>query len=195
MRVTLVLVLLCQLAHASPPGLTPVGITPEVTPVAPPPADEGLPSYRAQTLIADGIAAGLLLVAINEDNDNSEALAKLSLGTYLFGAPLVHLTKNRSGRALASVTMRIGFPVIGGLLGESMRPKPECDTYYDDYCQDDLVGPSEEMVVGVILGVLAASVVDSAYLARGEAPKPQPQWTPTAHASPGGFALGVNGTF
>ena len=190
MRVAFVLLMLCQLAHASPPGLTP-----EVAPApqAPPP---GVKSYRAQTLLADGIAAGLLVVAINENDESSEALAKLSLGTYMFGAPIVHLTKNRGSRALASMAMRIGFPIVGGFLGHSMRPKTTCDTYYDDYCEDDM--PSDELVLGVIVGVIAASAVDAIYLAKGDEPKqqpPEPGWTPTARATQGGLALGVRATF
>ncbi|HEY5946129.1 MAG TPA: hypothetical protein VIV40_11590 [Kofleriaceae bacterium] len=194
--VTAVLALTCQLAYAEAPGETPEVTPPGLAPtVAPTPAKPALKSYRAQTLLADGIAVGLMVVAFDTDNsDTAEALAKLSIGTYAFGAPLVHLTKERSGRALASLTMRIGFPIIGGFLGDSLRAKSNCDPYYD-YCGDD-EGPSGELVLGVLAGIVAASAVDAAYLARGETPKPaEPSWTPTARATQNGFALGVSGSF
>jgi hypothetical protein len=191
-----VIVLTSQLAHATPPGLTPTtppGLTPEQAPApAPTPAEPGLESYRGQVLAADGIAVGLMLVAIDKESDGNdgEAFAKLSLGTYLFGAPLVHLTKNRAGRALASAAMRIGFPILGGMLGDSMKPKQVCY----DYCNE---GPSDELVLGVLAGVVAASAVDAIYLAKGDPPKPaaQPAWTPDARPTQGGFLLGVRAPF
>jgi hypothetical protein len=196
-----VVALSCQLAHANPPGMTESG-PPGMTPVTPPVTTTGpaaatakpLRSYRGQLLASDAIAVGLLLVAANtDDNDRGEGFAKLSVATYALGAPVIHLTKNRGGRAFASLTMRIAFPIIGGMLFDSLRPSPQCDDYYD-YCDS---GPSDEMVLGVIGGVLAASIVDAAYLGRGDAPKVEqaPGWAPTARATQGGFAVGVGAAF
>lgn len=204
MRVAAVAVvaLTCQLAHANPPGteppstliapepypvVTPPGLTPVVT--APPPAP-GVASYRGQTLLADGIAAGLLIVALSSDDyDSAESMGKLSLGTYALGAPIIHLTKGRTGHALASVAMRIGFPIIGGLLGDKMSNDYEC---YDDFCESNNDG---QIVLGIFAGAITASALDAIYLAKGDAPKREPAWTPTARASQSGFSLGVLGKF
>jgi hypothetical protein len=189
--VAAVLALTCQLAHADGPlapepypTVTPPGLTPAVT--APPPAPV-VASYRHQTLIADGIAAGLLVVALSsEDNRQAESIAKVSVATYLLGAPLTHVMKGRNGHALTSVAMRVGFPIIGGMLANGMT-KRECY----DYCESN----DDEIVLGVFAGAIAASAIDAIYLAKGDAPKQEPSWTPTARASQNGFALGVRGSF
>ena len=81
------------------PAIAPPGLTPAVTAPTPPP---GVASYRGQTLLADGIAAGLLVVAVSSDSsDQGESMAKLSLGTYVLGAPIIHVMKGRTGHALA----------------------------------------------------------------------------------------------
>jgi len=197
MRVAVVvLAVISRVASASPPGLTevtPPGLTPPGGELTPPPVPPRVESYRAQTLVADGIAAGLMITAFDVDNDSSAALAKLSIITYVFGAPLVHLTKDRGRRALGSITMRIGLPIVGGMLGHAMAAKPTCEAYYDS-CETELY--TEELAYGVLAGVIAASALDAIYLAKGDPPaKPQAAWTPVARATQNGFALGVSGTF
>jgi hypothetical protein len=198
MRVAVVLVLavLCQLAHANPPGMTepaPLGLTPSAPEVTPQPPAPPLKSYRSHVLIADGIAVGLMVLAVEQNDDSSEALAKLSLGTYVFGAPLVHLTKNKSGRALASITMRVGFPIIGAMLGRSMAADQYCDYNYEYNCGD--AWNSDEAAMGILAGIIGAMVVDAAYLAKGDPPKQQAGWAPTAGVSHGGVVLGAAGRF
>jgi hypothetical protein len=192
-----VLALTCQLAHADSPGMTPSGppgLTP-VSPVAPveaPPPTPLVASYRAQTLAADAAAVGLFLIAAKSgDRDRSEVFGTLSIATYALGAPFIHVTKNRIGRAVLSLTMRVGFPVIGGMLLDSLRPTSTCDDGL--YCE--YTGPSDEMVLGVIGGLIAASIVDAAVLAKGDAPKADRGWAPTARATQGGFAVGVHAAF
>ena len=199
--VAAVLALTCQLAHADPPSVllapepypvvSPPGLTPAQPPVSAPAPAPGVASYRGQTLLADGIAAGLLVVALSSSDYNTqESMAKLSVGTYALGAPIIHVTKGRHGTALASLAMRVGLPIVGGMLGDSMSKGTEC---YDDYCETNNGG---EIVLGVFAGAIAASALDAIYLAKGDAPKqPEPAWTPTARASQTGFAVGVRGTF
>lgn len=187
-----------QLAHAAPPGvcddprLSPPGLVPEVTP-PPASADTGVTPYHDQTLATDGIAAGLLVLAFDQDNgQTSPALAKLGIATYLFGAPLVHLSRNRTGGAIGSFAMRLALPAAGALLGAAAERPTTCDS---DDCAHDAV-PSE-MALGVIAGIVAASAIDALYLARdGERKRaPTRKWTPTARAMQGGLALGVGGAF
>lgn len=187
-RAAAVTVLLAtSLAYADPPGMTP-----EVAPAPQPaqPGDRGVPGYRGWTLGADAAAVGLLLVAADRED---EGLAKLSLATYLLGAPLVHVMKDRPTRGLTSLGLRVGLPIVGAMLGEALHSEPQCESGYDYVdCSD---GPSDEAVLGVVVGIIAASAIDSVYLAKGEAPKPQPQWSPSVRGTQGGFALGVNGRF
>lgn len=193
--VAVVVALSCQLAHAQAPGMTPLappGLAP-VTPAAPAPADPPVRSYRAHTLGADAIALAALLMAAKADD--KDTLLAISLGTYLGGAPLVHMAKGRNGHALASVTMRIGFPLLGAFVGDALHATPPCDFATDGECYDE--GPHDEVVLGMIAGVLAASIVDTAYLANGDPPRtePPPRWTPSARATAHGLAVGVTGTF
>lgn len=184
-----------SVAVAEPPGMTPAGtpgppgMTPETVPAQP--VDQGTPSYRGWTLGADAVAVGLMVVAVDHED---EGLAMLSLVTYAFGAPLVHLAKKRPERALASVGLRVGLPILGAMIGEGMHKDSYCNNYdYYETCDEE--GPSEEAALGVVVGIVAASAIDSIYLARGERPKPQPQWSPTVRSTSGGFALGVAGRF
>lgn len=200
--VALVLALACQLAHAAPPGptttdlpppdLSPPGLTPEVAPAT---TDEpAVKSYWYQTLAADGLAITFVALAANGHGGDSDSLAKLGIGTYLLGAPLIHVSKGRPGRALGSLAMRVGLPFVGALIGSALEPTYKCYDEYDD-CGPD--GVSGEVVLGAVLGVVGASLIDATVLAKGDAPKAkaQPTWTPTARATHGGVALGLTGTF
>lgn len=178
-----------SLAMADPPGLTPLS-PPSLAPTAPQP--QGVQSYGKLTLLADGLAVGILVLAISEE---SEDLAKLSVGTYLVGAPIVHASRGRVGRGLLSTTMRVALPVVGAMAGASMESEKPCNDPYDDYCGDD-EGPDGGIVLGMLGGVLAASIIDAAYLAKGDEPmRPATAWQPTARRTNGGVALGIAGSF
>lgn len=193
------------LAHADPPGMTPPvvpspstyvpsGYSPYPAPPSGPVTEQppGLRSYRGLTIGADFAAVGMFFYGISEDN---EAVLKASIGTYVLASPIIHVAKGRVGSGLASLGMRLGFPLLGIYIGDALHTTPKCaNDYYDDCYDEDING---EAVLGAILGIGTAMVVDSVYLARGDKPKaaPQPQWSPTLRASQGGFALGAAGTF
>ena len=177
MRVVVVLALLCRVAYATPPG-----ISEEEPPVA---------SYRAQTVLADALAGAVMFAAYNSHDDaRAQALAKLGISAYVLGGPIVHLSKNRGKRALASIAMRIGLPILGGILGDGMTAD-NCE-YYS--CGND--APSDEQMFGVLVGAVAASTIDALYLAKGDPPAPaHAALAPTARLTQGGVALGVRGSF
>jgi hypothetical protein len=176
----------------------PSSFAPSLTPLAPgaeqplPPAEEGTASYRHLTLGLDVATVGLFALGVKQEDGG---LIELSLATYVLGAPIVHLAKGRSGRALASVGMRLALPIVGGFLGQALRTTcVSSDPYYDE-CDEE--GPSGEAAIGALVGIATAMIVDSAYLAGGDppTPKPQPTWSPTIGASQGGFSLGAAGSF
>src|SRR3954469_1908596 len=94
--VSFILAYACQLAHAAPPepmptdlsspAVSPPGLTPEVA--ATPAAEPDVKSYWYQALGVDALALTLVAVAADANANNSETLTKLSIGTYLLGAPL-----------------------------------------------------------------------------------------------------------
>lgn len=194
MRVVVVLGLLCGIASAAPPGMA------EEEPPRPPVAARALAptepvgppveAYRAQTILADCLAGTFLFIAANSSSqERGEAFAKLSLTTYIFGAPIVHLTKNRGKHALGSITMRVAFPFVGMLVGGAMNDSNDC---YDS-CTPQL---TDEMAYGALAGAVAASALDAIYLAKGEPGKPiQSALTPTVRSTRGGVAFGLAGSF
>ncbi|TMQ06632.1 MAG: hypothetical protein E6J90_45680 [Deltaproteobacteria bacterium] len=164
-------------AFAEPPGATP-----QSTPAS----GELVESYRFQTAAIDAIALATALGTVR----NPGAFGEFALGTYLFGAPIIHLVHHRPGRALGSLAMRAGIPLAMGLLLASMHTNscPADSTQCDDY------GAFGLALVGMIGGAVVASVLDTAYLAKGDEP-PARSWGPTVAASRGGVALGVAGSF
>ena len=109
---------------------------------------------------------------------------------YVIGPPLMHVSNGRPRRALASVGMRVGLPLIGLAIGDSI-PRDCGDT------GDCMSAPSTGLLIGLGAGIVVASAVDAIFLADGDAPatKPKTSWRPVAHSTRGGFALGIAGRF
>ena len=182
----LVVALSVRVAAAEPPGVTvaPPGLTPVVELPAAPPLE---PSYRSQTVIADGIAMGLLVIGVKTNN---EAIGYLSLGTYAGGAPLVHLAHHRPGRAAASLGLRVGLPILGGILGDKLGNQHRCS---GDVCDVDERGVL--IALGLLGGMAGAMVIDTAFLAKGDEAPARPSWSPAVTANQHGFGLGVARAF
>jgi hypothetical protein len=150
-----------------------------------PEPDEAVASYRTTTLKPDGVALGLAVAGIAT---SESSLGFLGAGTYAVGAPLVHLTKQRYGRALASVALRVGLPLLGVLIGDSI-PR--------DCPAGDCMTGSRAVGIGFGAGVVTAIALDTIFLAQGDPPprRPQTAWSPVAAPTRGGLALGVAGEF
>jgi hypothetical protein len=84
---------------------------------------------------------------------------------YLVGSPIVHGVHHREGAVFASVTMRIFFPIIGGVI-ESNRCPHESG-------KDDPMECSVATFEGILLGGLTAIIVDDVALGFEEVPAPR----------------------
>lgn len=80
------------------------------------PSDELAPSkwYGWQTLTTDGASAAVLAGAAAAKNS---PLGYVSLGGYLFGAPVVHFAHGNPGRGVGSLALRMILPSIGFAFG------------------------------------------------------------------------------
>jgi hypothetical protein len=137
-------------------------------------------------IVGDGVALGMIAVGAATDFDIGIILG---VPTYVVRAPIMHMSRQRYGRAAASLAMRVGLPLVGVVVGD--RVDASCGS---PPCMGDEL---RNVYVGLLGGVVLASVLDAAFLASGDAPERQSQsgWTPTARPTQGGLALGVTGYF
>jgi hypothetical protein len=118
--------------------------------------------YGWQTLTTDGASVVLLLAAAATADSGraTGALGALSLGGYLLGGPVVHLVHDNPGRALGSFALRGGLPIVLGAVGVQLE---DCEDG-EFFCG---VGGA---VIGGLLGIVGAIVIDASVLARDEVP-------------------------
>jgi hypothetical protein len=150
--------------------------------------------YGDFTLLADGGALALLLasIAVN-DRDTREGVLVMSGVTYLVGAPVVHLTRQRAMASLGSLGLRAGMPALGALLGSQLSGLAD----YND--GDEVVIGT---VYGVLGGILSAVVLDAAFIAweplspsEGASARSEPSWSPSLVLTNTHAGLGVAGRF
>jgi len=192
-------------------GVSPALAQPSQTPpvqqpyqYVPPPGQPGpTDTHRYGTKIAlvDGLSFGAMMIGVvvlvtslteyDNGGDDGDAALGVALmiggaGGYLFGGPLVHSSQGNTSGAWKSFGLRLGLPLVGGLIGEAMR-KQECN---GDYCTESS-GPGDSLSG---IGVLSAMVIDWFVLAKVERPAAGyvPYATTTAN---GGAAFGLAGTF
>ena len=182
MRSAVVIVAVARVAAAEPPAVaTPVPTEPPAvaTPVpAEPPSGE--PGYRLQTATVDAIAIGVTTLAAAARSDGA---GYLGVGTYLLGSPIVHIAHDHPGRAAGSFGLRVLLPFVGGLIGDKQGG---C---HGDVCDSGDVG------LGLFAGMVAATVLDTMWLAEGDEAPPRASWSPTVSAGHAGVSLGVTGSF
>jgi len=163
-------------------GLVQVPAEPEyqlspAMPAATASTDRGLPPkrYGGQTFLVDILAlatagAGFLSANVTSGNPSGPGIALLVLGsaTYLLGSPIVHGLHRNGGRAAGSLGMRVGFPLLGGLIGATLfRSRSGGDT-----------GAIEGLVafgVGGAIGLVPPIAIDALVLAREPASRQDAQ--------------------
>jgi hypothetical protein len=148
-----------DLSSESPPA-------PEVSPRpvvdAPPPAPTEHYWYGWQTLTADGASLAVTLGGIGM---NASPVAVVGVGGLYLAAPAVHLAHGRVGVAFGSLGLRMGLPVLGGVIGfAAAAPCSSAESKQFLGCAFHGWG---EAAVGGLLGLGAAVVLDAALLAHG----------------------------
>lgn len=111
--------------------------------------------YGWQTLIADAATVTLVPAVASQLDKDGGAIALGMVSSYLLASPIIHLAHGRPGIAAASLGLRTGMPMTGALLGAALSGD----------CRGSFCG-LEGAAIGFVLGVLGASALDAAVLAR-----------------------------
>ena len=151
--------------------------------------------YGWQVLATDGALAAVTAAALAGDQEDLGEIALLGL---LVSGPIVHGVHGKGTRALASLGLRIGLPLAGGLIGLAIADCPPRDpNAFLDLCG---VG---ETALGALGGMAAAITIDSIWAYEDAAvtpsptPAPRPSWsvTPTVKVSETSAGIGLAGRF
>lgn len=205
-RVAVALLFCASSAHADEPPSPVPTVMPEGPPIPLPPPNgkprpkpyvSTTPSYEPPprlrererewygyiNLTCDGMALSSVYLAVQARGDSSEALAYLSIGTWLFGGPIAHWGHGKIGTGFGSLFMRGGMPIVSGFLG--------CAVNGSDSGYDCIAG----FVLGTMVGIVGASIIDAAALAYTDGAPPKksalrvvPLASPTRHGATFGVA-------
>jgi len=143
--------------------------------------------YGGETLLSDVASLALVFGGLKAADGNgiydsgtpaaANALTTLGLVGYAAGAPALHLIHERPLPALGSFGLRVGLPVLGGVLGSALAQCPPPPPQEYGSCG------TGELVLGVSAGVLAAIVVDATVLG-WKTEKPEPPAGPRVGFAP-----------
>jgi len=151
--------------------------------------------YGWETLSLDAAAIGLGVMSFSTFDGKGTGGALVgsgALSTYAFGAPAVHLLRDQPSKAMVSLGLRVGLPVLAvGVvtLGHDERCTAPDEARCEPY--------RRRLLLAGALSAALVSVIDGALLAWQPEPKPQRlALTPLAgwDGDRGGVA-GVAGTF
>jgi hypothetical protein len=119
-----------------------------------------------------------------------------ALSTYAFGAPAVHLLRDQSGKALTSLGLRVGLPVLAVGIASIGRDSI-CSEHSPDHDTIHCHERSARMLVAGAISVGVASLIDGAFIAWESPPEPQKLSLSPMLAWDGekGGVAGVTGTF
>jgi hypothetical protein len=138
--------------------------------------------YGWQNLGVDLAATAILAGGVASEN---KGLLVAGAGVYAFGSPLVHFSRGHVGRGVGSLALRVGAPLLTGLLTEASI---DCDNNNCDGAEYLM-----PFVTGGMVAIGAALLDDVAFTFEREPARTwTPVVTPVAH---GGMTLGLAGTF
>ena len=139
-------------------------------------------SYGWQIVLAD--VGGLVVAGVVGAAGGGGA----SVAPYFLASPIVHGVHGNSGKAIGSLGLHLGLPIVGMLVGVGVG---------GHNCDSDACGLGG-LVLGMMGGMVAATVVDAAWLAHTtvEVDSSQVSLAPTVTvARSGGATFGVAATF
>jgi hypothetical protein len=163
----------------APPGMVPT------TPAAA--AESEIESYRWQIAFAD-TASIVLLVS------HTNATATVGALTYLLAGPVIHGAHDEGGRTAASLALRVGLPLLTAAGLTALAAHQNTCAPDDNDCDS---GALIAAVEGLLVGGLAAMVIDTTLLARPHVVHRETRLTLSPHVSvtPERTSVGILGRF
>jgi hypothetical protein len=131
--------------------------------------------YGWETLSLDAAALGLGAMSFATYDGQGTAGALLgsgALSTYAFGAPAVHLLRAQSSKAVTSLGLRIGLPVLAvgiASVGRDSSCAQDSASFDAAKCQPQ----RDRMMLAGVISVVAASLLDGAFVAWEPPPVPR----------------------
>ena len=123
----------------------------------PPQTVEKTQWYGWQNLLSDVTSS--VLFAQNGSSHGVAPLQYIGIAGYVAGSPLIHGANGCWNNALLSAALRLGLPTLGGLTGMALT-KPDSQSDDSDISRALAIGG------GIIVGALAAMLVDDIFVAR-----------------------------
>lgn len=136
--------------------------------------------YYLQVLAADFAAVAANFGSLATDNHE---LGNVGLMTAFFGAPLIHLINGQARNAGKSLGLRLTLPFI---LGAAAIPIANCGGDVLDLCAQNSFGR------GVILGYVAAVILDATFIARKRRYEKSNSWAPQVSVTHRGASVGLS---
>ena len=157
------------IAHATEPEPHTPGPAASSQPAPPPPSGSRV-WYGYQLLFVDAASVLLLVGGAADESSSAGLVSGLGLVLWTLNGPVVHGIHGHPIRALVSIPVRVGIPlgcvVLGALLSQATAGVPSGDQEQDPLAW---VGGA---VLGGVVGVLGAVVIDDVVLPWDEAPAP-----------------------
>lgn len=148
-------------------------------PGAPPPAPRVETRWYGWQILAVDVASAATLAS-----GGGDLTWGLGIGGLVLGGPAIHVLHGQRGRAAGSLALRVGAPLVGGLLMSAT-----CD----ERGRDQTLGCLGEIAWGVLIGAGVALAFD---LARAnDVVEVGPAVAPTVIVTGGGAQLAVLGRF
>jgi hypothetical protein len=186
-------ILTCALLRAAPVRAEEPDVAPEAGAAEEPALSVAPHWYGGRVLLADGVSLALLAGGAAARLD---PVAVVGFAGWFLAAPIVHGSHAGVSHALGSLALRVGLPLVGLAIGQAASDGCWRQPGASDTC-DVAAG-----MTGLLLGVVAAEILDVAWLARDAHPvAPSPSANDAARTQlvlapqTGGAMLGLAGRF
>jgi hypothetical protein len=127
----------------------------------------------------DGASLVVALVVAQRDDPAPGVL--IGVGGYVLGAPIVHFAHGRVDTGFGSLGMRVGLPLVTGLVGLAVGSGDNGSAH-----SGAAYGAAVGAAFGAIVGALGAIIIDASVLAY----RPPSHDYAATHPGPGSLAIG-----